>query len=113
MNINAEKRSFGRKFICQTVRIEMSKLKHGQVGNVPENGLGVDISHGGIGLITDCSLEEGNLLKLYFPVAEVKINLPVYAQVVWVMPARGKFRAGLCFWDKPAWKKSHRSASRQ
>lgn len=108
MEKNGEKRSYGRKIICQTLRLEMSVTKYGQCENMPENGLGVDISHEGIGVITEYLLEEGNLLKLYFPVAETKTNLPVYAQVMWAMPANGKFRAGLRFWDKPAWRKSHR-----
>ncbi len=103
-----EKRSFGRKNICKAVTLEMSMANYGQGGMHPETGLGVDISQGGIGLITECLLEEGNLLKLYFPVAETKTNLPVYAQVMWAKPANGKFRAGLSFWDKPAWRKSQR-----
>jgi len=108
MEKQEEKRSFGRKSICKAVTIEMSVTQYAQLGKLPETGLGVDISHGGIGLITECLLEEGNLLKLYFPVAETKTNLPVYAQVMWAKPANGKFRAGLSFWDKPAWRKSHR-----
>jgi len=108
MEKQEEKRSFGRKTICKAVTLETSMANYSPGSIHLETGLGVDISQGGIGLITECLLVEGNLLKLYFPVAETKTSLPVYAQVMWAQPANGKFRAGLSFWDKPAWRKSHR-----
>ncbi len=101
MGENAEKRSFGRKIICQTVRLELDTAKCGHPKNSLENGLGVDISNRGIGVITDRRLEEGDVIKLHFPLSETNTSLPVYAKVIWARQTHGKFRAGLCFWDKP------------
>lgn len=97
MEKKTEKRSVGREIFRQSVSFEMSVWESGQFGNVLENGSGVDISNGGIGLIMECPLEECDVLKLYFPIAAANTSLPVYTEVMWATPIQGKFRAGLRF----------------
>lgn len=106
MGENAEKRAFRRKSMCQTVRLE-TKARSGHLEYAQGNVLGVDISNRGIGVITNRRLEEGAVVKLYFLLPETNTSLPIYAKVVWAKPAHGKFRAGLCFWDKPGGRKFH------
>ena len=97
MKKKAEKRASSRAAICQSLSFEMSEKVSGRFKNVPICGFGVDICLGGIGLITDRILNEGDVLKLFIPVAEVNILLPVYTEVMWSRPTDGDFRAGLRF----------------
>ncbi len=92
-----EKRSFSRETIDQPLKFEMSDRRTGRFGKVLISGCGIDMGDGGIGLITDCPLEAGDVLKVLVPAAMVKINLPVYVEVMWSAPAGGKRRAGLRF----------------
>lgn len=97
MEKKAEKRSNSRVAICQSLSFEMSEKVSGRFRNVLAGGFGVDISLGGIGLTSDCFLKEGDVLKLFIPVAEANTRLPVYTEVMWSTPSDGEFRAGLRF----------------
>ena len=65
--------------------------------NILKNGMGVDLSPGGIGLTTDYPLHAGDVLKLFFPVGVGDASLPVFSEVMWSRPADGEYRAGLRF----------------
>jgi hypothetical protein len=92
-----EKRSAGREYIRQSITFEMTRRRSGKLENVVETGFGVDISPAGIGLVTDILLEEGDVLKLLFPVSVINTILPVFTEVKWSSSTDGKFRAGLRF----------------
>ena len=97
MEEKPEKRLVRRKNIRQPISFEIGSKESGRFGNVMVKGRGVDICHGGIGLITKWRLEEGNVLKLCLPVAAAHTSLPVFAEVIWMTPVHGRFRAGLRF----------------
>jgi len=97
METCTEKRKRNRESICRPITFEMSERSTGRFENLLSEGFGVDISNGGIGLITDRPLKEGDVLKILLPAAAVSVNVPIYTEVVWSRPAEGKFRNGLRF----------------
>ena len=58
---------------------------------------GTDISQSGIGLITPQPLIPDEAVRLLFPMADLTVNLPVAAAIVWSKPEGAKFRSGLRF----------------
>ncbi len=57
----------------------------------------VDISQGGIGLVTQLPLRDKDVIRLLIPGPEPSTNLPLRAEVVWSVPARTSTRYGLRF----------------
>lgn len=57
----------------------------------------VDISEGGIGLVTQLPLRDKDVIRLLIPGPEPSTNLPLRAEVVWSVPARTSTRYGLRF----------------
>ncbi len=57
----------------------------------------VDISEGGIGLVTRLPLHEKDVIRLLIPGPEPSTSLPLRAEVVWSVPARTGTRYGLRF----------------
>ncbi len=57
----------------------------------------VDISQGGIGLITRLSLREKDIIRILIPGPEPSMSLPLRAEVVWAVPASASTRYGLRF----------------
>jgi c-di-GMP-binding flagellar brake protein YcgR len=69
---------------------------------IPGNGVSVDISEGGLGMITDHALNKGDILFFEKEIKEeeIKINkiAPVAAIVRWAKEIeQNKYRAGLVF----------------
>lgn len=95
--MKSQKRSSDRKIFNKTIRFELSIMESGQLKNIQYEGLGLDISQGGLGLTTDYALKEGEVLRLIFPINELDITLPIFAETVWSKPANGHCRAGLRF----------------
>ncbi len=95
--MKSEKRLSDRKILNKTIHFELSIMESGQLKNIQYDGLGLDISHGGLGLTTEYALKEEDVLKLIFPINELDTTLPVFAETVWSKPANGHFRAGLRF----------------
>jgi len=60
-------------------------------------GQAVDIGHGGLGLVSQYSPTEGEVLKLTIALKDPEVTLPVFAEVMWVSPFNGQYRAGLRF----------------
>ena len=85
-----------RKNIDQPLSFEISALQR-MSRDTKENGVTVDISSCGLGIKTEHALEEGSVLKFNFPIREVEVTIPVYAQVMWSIPTNDHFRAGLRF----------------
>ena len=97
MTRTEEKRTDPRRSVNQAISFELLMAEKDKLRNVQVNGLCSDISHYGLGLTTDCLLEQGNILRLYFPVSELNTALPLYAKVVWSRPVDADFKAGLRF----------------
>ncbi len=66
---------------------------------VPLSGGIVDISNGGMRVQTeDLGLEEGVMLKVWIPVSETEVAVPVLTEVRWVKEEKpGGYHAGLRF----------------
>ena len=54
-----------------------------------------DISAHGLQILTDHPLKKGMVVRLDLQVSGVEISVPVFAEVVWAIPADKGFRAGL------------------
>ena len=89
-------RGCDRKNIDQPLSFEISAVQRRSM-DTKKNGVTVDISSCGLGIKTKYALEEGSVLKFNFPIREVEVTIPVYAQVMWSVPANDHFRAGLRF----------------
>jgi len=89
-------RACDRKMFDQPVSFEIGAIE-GKIKNIEKNTSAVDISSCGLGIETKCVLAEGSVVKFYFPIKEVEITIPVYAQVMWTMPRNDHFRVGLRF----------------
>lgn len=57
----------------------------------------IDISSGGLSLVTPRTLEVGEVVKLEVPVSDKDVTLPVFAEVVWSHKQKKETRAGLRF----------------
>ena len=97
METQTEKRQRRRESIDRSITYDMSERSTGRFENLRKEGFGVDISNGGIGLITAQPLKKGDVLKLLYPVAAVNANIPVYTEVMWSNSIEGGFRVGLRF----------------
>ena len=61
------------------------------------NGHSTDISHGGLGLTSTYKATEGEIVKLSIPLNGSDTTVPVFAEVMWVVPLNECYRAGLRF----------------
>ena len=93
----SENRANERKACNERILFEPGRKKEGSQ-SLRKHGICIDIGAGGIGMVTDLKLEEGEIIKLYLPATEHKIPLPVYAEVISSKPAGDHaVRAGLRF----------------
>jgi len=91
-----KKRLCDRKMFGQPFSFEIGAIE-GKRKYVKQNGIGVDISSCGLGMKTKYALREGSVLKFLLPMREVEVTIPVFAQVMWSVPANDHFRVGLRF----------------
>jgi len=92
-----EKRSNHRKSLRHSVSFELSANESGRLTNLVEQGIGVDLSPGGMGMTTRYPLKGGEVVKLFFPLTDGETKLPVFTEVMWSAPDAGEYRAGLRF----------------
>lgn len=85
-----EKRLMQRKTFDSPIYVEKAG------SNTKIVAKGVDISKGGLGIVTDSELKIGQIVKIYFPIAE-DLLIPVFAEVLWSNSTGTGFRIGLCF----------------
>ncbi len=93
----SEKRSSDRKRFNHSVSVEFSCMDAGKITNGQISGAGIDISPSGVGLTTGHKLVDGEVVRLYLPLEDLDVSMPVYSEVKWSKPAKGCFRAGLRF----------------
>lgn len=97
MNFPTEQRYDTRKSLQQNVSFELSTMEHGRPSNIVEQGVSVNLSQGGLGMITGYPLKSGEVVKLLFPVTEDAARVPVFTEVMWSEPAGAEYRVGLRF----------------
>jgi hypothetical protein len=94
--VEINKRVSARQNFDLPFSFEISAIE-GKVKNVKQNGTGVDISSCGLGMKTKYALRQGSVLKFFLPMRKLEVTIPVFAQVMWSMPANDHFRVGLRF----------------
>jgi hypothetical protein len=94
-----ENRVFRRWIHARSVYFEKGPLEEGtgSLTGVHFLAQAVDISEGGIGMITQLPLREKEVIRVLVPGPEPSTSLPVQAEVVWSAPARTSMRYGLRF----------------
>lgn len=92
-----EKRKDIRKEYAHEIGFELMLVGGQERDVVPGYGFAVDIGDGGIGLMTRYEPKEGEVLKLFIPLIEPEVALPVFAEVMWVTPVSEYYRTGLRF----------------
>ena len=58
---------------------------------------GVNISDGGLGIITAHQWAVGDVIKLSLPLKGLGITVPVFTEVLWIKPFEDNYLAGLRF----------------
>ena len=97
MTTPSEKRTDTRKSLAQPISFELSMMTTGKTENVVIQGLGVDVSAGGVGMTSAFPLKGGQVVKIFFPVTEGKTRVPVLTEVMWSKFCAGEYRSGLRF----------------
>lgn len=96
-----EKREYVRRPFTEPVRYFISVSKAGELMKIYNEGVSVDISEGGLGMITDFSLKVGDTLFFEHDI-KVRNNIIAWASIVrWIREIENKrYRVGLkFFWD--------------
>ncbi len=83
---------FTHSFSFDLIDIELGYIK-----NVNCAGVGIDISETGLGMSSSYSLKKAQVVKLYLPLYEKDMPLPVFAEVMWSKADNSYFRIGLRF----------------
>lgn len=99
MEGRSENRVFRRWVHARPVYFEKGPLEEGAGNPASVNFLAqmVDISQGGVGLITQLPLRDKDVIRVLIPGPEPSMNLPVRAEVVWSVSAKTSTRYGLRF----------------
>jgi hypothetical protein len=97
-----EKRKYERRPFVKPIKYSLQDLHTGKLALISGDGVSVDISEGGVGMITDYALKRGNILFFEEKIKEeeIKINkiTPIAAIVRWAKEfEHNKYRAGLVF----------------
>ena len=87
-----QRNPFNHSFSFDLIDIELGYRR-----NVNCAGVGVDISETGLGMSSSYSLKKAQVVKLYLPVIEKDIPLPVFAEVMWSKADNSHFKTGLRF----------------
>jgi hypothetical protein len=92
-----EKRLHPRKQLCDRIGLDLAREEEGNLIRISTAGTGIDVSLGGMGIITDQALEKGRILKLLLPLFGDKIPVPVFSVIKWTERKDGSLRAGVQF----------------
>lgn len=87
-----KRKQFEKLFYFETIETEFDQIKH-----IKKSGFSVDISEGGLGIKLQEALMEGEILKIFFPISEINISIPIFAEVMWIGEEGKNFRIGLRF----------------
>lgn len=97
MKNSSEKRAGTRESLAQAISFELTAIDAGKIENVVIQGLGVDLSDGGMGMTTHHPLKEGEVIRIFFPVTEGQTKVPILTEVMWSRYLAGEYRSGLRF----------------
>lgn len=77
--------------------VEICKMESGSVNILKTKAVGTNVSSEGMEVVSYLSMEEGNVVKVFFPIDDGSVKIPVFAEVIWVEISGGKYRAVLRF----------------
>jgi hypothetical protein len=97
-----ERRKYERIPFVKPIEYSLQDMHMEKLELSPGNGVSVDISEGGLGIITDYALNEGDILFFEEEIKEEEIKIskiaPIAAIVKWAKEIeQNKYRAGLVF----------------
>ena len=97
MFIKGSLREHERSPFVKPLRYSFSYDKKAEKKRITRTGVSVDISKGGLGIITDYPLHEGNMLTFENGIKMKNEKLRKAAVVKWSGKMYGKYRIGLAF----------------
>ena len=86
-----KRKSFSEKITFSTL------YKADQKSQDDKNATCLDISDGGLCFETTDQLHAKQMIRMMLPVKEVNVSSPILGEVVWALPANGKFKVGVRF----------------
>jgi hypothetical protein len=92
-----EKRTSARSAFERPIHFDLNFVGSEGLMTIEQEGVGVDISEHGLGLLTGYPLKKGEVLRLHFPLNSAKTTLPVFAKVAWAKLIEQQFRVGVQF----------------
>ncbi len=95
--MDQDSRKITRKGFSEEISFESMLTGENRTGVVCLNGSSTDISNGGLGLVAPYMAKQGEILKLLIPLSGLNVAVPVFAEVMWVQPFEGSYKAGLRF----------------
>ncbi len=97
MFIKGSLREHERSPFVKPLRYSVLPDEKTEKGKITKTGVSVDISMGGLGIITDYPLREGNVLNFENGIKRKNDRLKKAAVVKWAGKMYGKYRIGLAF----------------
>jgi len=95
--MDTEKRVHYRIPLNKYVCYELIKSMRSYDKKVYYDGNCLNISQGGLCILTDFYLMKGDILKLLVPQNNLNLANPLFAKVIWSRYEKGSYRAGLKF----------------
>lgn len=92
-----DRRIAGRENLSEPIEFELGLLETGEARALMSVAQGLDINSHGMGLLAQCPLAKGMVMRLSIPANGFGTTLPVFAEVSWTIPVSDRFRAGLRF----------------
>jgi hypothetical protein len=94
---NENKRLDTRRPFNSSFSFDLIDVELGYLCNISYSAVGFDISEHGLGMTSNYVLKKAQMVKLYLPVREKDMPLPVFAEVMWSRQENSHFRTGLRF----------------
>jgi hypothetical protein len=92
-----EKRKIPRCDFPQPIHFNLTREISGNLKLLEGISRGIDISSHGLGILTDLSLQRGDVLKVLIPARAENAIMPVFSRVAWAKKENNEFRVGLEF----------------
>ncbi len=84
-----------RRPFSQTADFELTRIQSKTGGIMQGKGWALDISHKGLGFISDIPLAAGEIIRLNFPSHPDGFSIPVFSEVRWVKSEDNGYRVGI------------------
>ncbi len=68
-----------------------------QIRSKKNGGITINVSRGGLCMVTECELEESEVIRIDMPLTETFLSAPTLAQVKWINNLGNNFQVGLSY----------------